>query len=138
MAADRVLLERIDVESLRGQVTARGAAPSGTAPAAVSFEEFSRLDFRVGVIREAAAVAGASRLYKLAVDLGTETRTCVAGIRGSYEPAELVGKSVVVVTNLEKRTIRGIESEAMLLAAQGSHLALIGPERPVEPGTPVG
>jgi tRNA-binding EMAP/Myf-like protein len=49
-----------------------------------------------------------------------------------------VGKSVVVVTNLEKRTIRGIESEAMLLAAQGSPLALIGPERPVEPGTPVG
>jgi len=104
----------------------------------VSFEEFSKFDFRVGVIREAAAVAGASRLVKLTVDLGAETRTCVAGIRESYEPAELVGKSVVVVTNLEKRTIRGIESEAMLLAAQGSPLALIGPERPVEPGTPVG
>ncbi|MCX6094284.1 MAG: methionine--tRNA ligase [Candidatus Bipolaricaulota bacterium] len=138
VTADRVLLERIDVESLRGQVTAKGATPPGTAPAAVSFEEFSKLDFRVGVIREAAAVAGASRLYKLTVDLGTEARTCVAGIRESYEATELVGKSVVVVTNLEKRTIRGIESEAMLLAAQGSPLALIGPERPVEPGTPVG
>ncbi len=138
VTADRVLLERIDVEAIRGQVTAKGATPSKTAPATVSFEEFSKLDFRVGVVREAAAVAGASRLYKLTVDLGTETRTCVAGIRESYEPAELVGKSVVVVTNLEKRTIRGIESEAMLLAAQGSPLVLIGPERPVEAGTPVG
>lgn len=138
VTTDRVILERIDVEVIRRQVTAKGAAPSGAAPATVSFEEFSKLDFRVGVIREAAAVAGASRLYKLTVDLGTETRTCVAGIRESYEAAELVGKSVVVVTNLEKRTIRGIESEAMLLAAQGSPLALVGPERPVEPGTPVG
>ena len=105
---------------------------------AVSFEDFSKLDLRVGVIREATAVPGASRLYKLTIDLGTETRTCVAGIRESYEPGELLGKSVVVVTNLEKRTIRGIESEAMILAAQGSPLALIVAERPVEPGTPVG
>jgi len=135
VSADRVLIERIDVEAIRAEVTAK---PAGAADAAVPFADFSKLDFRVGVIREAEPVAGASRLYRLRVDLGTETRTCVAGIRESYKPEELLGKSVVVVTNLEKRTIRGIESEAMLLAAQGSTLALIGPERPVEPGTPVG
>jgi len=135
ISADRVLIERIDVEAIRAEVTAK---PAGAADAAVPFADFSKLDFRVGVIREAEPVAGASRLYRLRVDLGTETRTCVAGIRESYKPEELLGKSVVVVTNLEKRTIRGIESEAMLLAAQGSTLALIGPERPVEPGTPVG
>jgi methionyl-tRNA synthetase len=137
ISAERVLLERIDVEAIREQVTAKPAGAADAAPAAVPFADFSKLDFRVGVIREAEPVAGASRLYKLRVDLGTETRTCVAGIRESYKLEELAGKSVVVVTNLEKRTIRGIESAAMLLAAQGSPLALIGPERPVEPGTPV-
>ncbi|MGD9676703.1 MAG: hypothetical protein AB7V19_08465, partial [Candidatus Bipolaricaulia bacterium] len=137
VADDRVLLERIDVDVLRAQVEAKPAEEEAGS-ATVSFADFSKLDLRVGAIREAEPVAGASRLYRLTVDLGTEVRTCVAGIRGSYEAGELIGKSVVVVANLERRTIRGIESEAMLLAAQGTPLALIGPERAVDPGTPVG
>jgi methionyl-tRNA synthetase len=104
---------------------------------AVAFSDFERLDLRVGVIRSASDVAGAERLLRLTIDLGGETRDCVAGIKSSYAAEELVGRAIVVVANLEPRTIRGLRSECMLLAAQGEGLSLIVPDRPVEPGTSV-
>ncbi len=138
VGTDRVLLERIEVNEMRERVEGtKGAEGGPAAREAIPFGEFERLDLRVGVIRSAADVEGADRLLRLSIDLGDETRNCVAGIKGSYAAEELVGRAVVVVANLEPRTVRGLRSECMLLAAEGEALSLVVPDRPVEPGTPV-
>ena len=105
----------------------------------VKFEEFKRLDIRVGTIRAAEPVPGADRLLKLQVDLGEgDLRTLVAGIKTAYAPEELVGRQIVVLANLEPRKIRGIVSQGMLLAAvEDGTPVLLRPDRPVKEGTPV-
>jgi methionyl-tRNA synthetase len=136
---ERVLLQRVDIAEIRGQIGSRAAEPAEAgATEPVTFEEFRRLDLRVGVVREVFPVEGAERLWRLAIDLGTETRACVAGLRGAYAAADLVGRSVVVLVNLEPRTIRGVRSEVMLLATEGERPVVVGPDRPVDPGCAVG
>ena len=138
LGSERVLLERIEVDEMRERVEGtKEAEGAPEACEAISFGDFERLDLRVGVIRSAADVEGADRLLRLSVDLGDGTRDCVAGIKGSYTAEELVGRAIVVVANLEPRTIRGLRSECMLLAAEGEELSLLVPDRPVKPGTPV-
>jgi methionyl-tRNA synthetase len=138
LGSERVLLERIEVDEMREWVEGtKEAEGSPEAREAIPFGDFERLDLRVGVIRSAADVEGADRLLRLSVDLGDETRDCVAGIKGSYTAEELVERAIVVVANLEPRTVRGLRSECMLLAAEGEELSLLVPDRPVEPGTPV-
>jgi len=137
LTSDRALLERIEIEEIRAAVEAEVAVEAETKQDYASFEDFQKLDLRVGVIREASEVEGADRLVQLTVDLGSESRNCVAGIKTDYTVDELVGQSVVVVANLAPREIRGLRSECMLLAAKGKKLALIEPDRPMEPGTPV-
>ncbi|MEN9626024.1 MAG: hypothetical protein RL557_352 [archaeon] len=83
----------------------------------VSFEEWQKLDLRTGEILEAEEIKGADKLYKLKIDLGTETRTLVAGLKPYYTREELEGKKCIVFTNLEPREIKGIKSHGMLLAA---------------------
>jgi methionyl-tRNA synthetase len=83
----------------------------------VQFDEWSKLDLRVGQIIEAEEISGADKLYKLKVDLGTETRTIVAGMKPYYTREELEGKKCVVFMNLEPKKIMGIESHGMILAA---------------------
>jgi len=137
ITSDRVLLERIEVGDLEERVAGEVVNEAGTEHDYASFEDFQKLDLRIGVIREATEVAGADRLVELRVDLGSETRACVAGIKSDYAVEELAGRSVVVVANLAPREIRGLRSECMLLAAKDERLALIEPDRPMEPGTPV-
>lgn len=134
---DRVLLERIDVDAIRASVQEKRSEDTAENTK-ISFEEFSRLDLRVGVIRSAEIIPGSDHLYRLTVDLGGETRSCVAGIRAAYELETLAGRSVVVVANLVPAKIRGIASDCMLLAAKDDGFSLIGPDRSVEPGTTVG
>lgn len=83
----------------------------------ITFEEFKKLDLRVGEIKTAEEVPGADKLYKLTVDIGGEVRELVAGIKSHYDKDSLPGKKIVVLTNLEPRTIRGVTSNGMLLAA---------------------
>jgi len=137
VGSDRVLLERIDVEALR-QVGKAGEAKQEQRSECVAYADFARLDLRIGRIRTAAEVEGAKRLLRLTIDLGGELRGCVAGIRVSYRPEDLVDRLVLVVANLPPREIHGLRSECMLLAAQDGGIALLGPDRPVGPGTPVG
>ena len=139
---ERVLLERIEVDEIRARVESSQAPsePVGQIEdekETIAFSDFAKLDLRIGLIRSAEKVEGAERLLQLTVDIGDETRNCVAGIKGCYAPADLVGRSVVVVANLEPRTIRGLPSECMLLAAKGAELSLLVPDRLTEPGTPV-
>jgi methionyl-tRNA synthetase len=87
------------------------------SPAQISIEDFSKVDMRVGEIVSAEPVAGAKKLTKLMVDIGTEVRQVVAGIAEYYSPEQLVGMKVVLVVNLQPRRLRGVESNGMIVAA---------------------
>ncbi|MBI2633767.1 MAG: methionine--tRNA ligase subunit beta [Parcubacteria group bacterium] len=104
----------------------------------ISFEDFQKLDLRVGKIINAERIEGSDKLLRLEVDLGEEWRQIVAGIGGVYKPEDLKGKEIIVVVNLEPKTIKGVESQGMLLAAscEGEPVLLV-PEKEVEPGTKV-
>jgi methionyl-tRNA synthetase len=83
----------------------------------ISFEQFKKLDLRVGEIKTAEDIAGADKLYKLRVDIGDdEERRLVAGLKGHYTKEDLIGKKVVVLVNLEPKTIREEVSHGMVLA----------------------
>ena len=83
----------------------------------ITFEQFSALDLRVGKVSEAQVHPNADRLLVLQVDMGDHQRQLVAGLKQWYQPEDLVGKTVVVLINLKPRTMRGVESQGMLLAA---------------------
>ena len=104
----------------------------------ISIEEFQKLDLRTARIQQAERVPGATKLLKLVVDIGQETRTVVAGIAEYYQPEELMGKTVVLVCNLTPTKIRGITSEGMILAAvEDNKVVLITTDDAVPPGTKV-
>jgi len=104
----------------------------------ISFEEFKKLDLKAGKIIEAERVKGSDNLLKLKVNLGQEIRQIVAGIAQFYKAEDLVGKEIIVVANLEPKTIFNLESHGMLLAAdvEGRPVILI-PDKEVPPGTKV-
>jgi methionyl-tRNA synthetase len=92
-------------------------------PEKISIDEFKKVDIRVGEIRSAEKVPDADKLLRLAVDFGDEQRQVVSGIAGYFpDPAALEGKRCLFVTNLQYRTIRGFESQAMIMAAGGDPL----------------
>src|SRR4051794_20729372 len=107
----------------------------------ISIDQFKSLDLRVARVVAAERVEGTDRLLKLSIDLGSEQRTIVSGIANFRAPEELVGRSIVIVANLESAKIRGIESQGMLLAAggrvEGEEFSLLTPDRDVPPGTAV-
>jgi methionyl-tRNA synthetase len=88
----------------------------------ISLEDFKKIDLRVAKILQAERVENSQKLIKLQVDLGEEEkRTIVAGIGEKYEPEELIGQLIVVVSNLEPKEIKGIKSEGMLLAVDSKN-----------------
>ena len=104
----------------------------------ISMDQFQALDLRVAEVIAAERVPKADRLLKLQVDLGSEKRQVVAGVAEYYAPEDLVGKQIILVANLEPATIRGLESQGMLLAAAGQrNLAVATFEKAVPPGTRV-
>ncbi|MAG02802.1 methionine--tRNA ligase subunit beta [Candidatus Pacearchaeota archaeon] len=108
----------------------------------VNFEDWQKLDLRVGKILEVEDIEGADKLYKFKVDLGKEVgeRVICAGIKEYYSKDDLKGKKIIVFVNLAPRKIRGIESQGMLLAAgspQENLCVLISPEKDVETGVAI-
>lgn len=108
----------------------------------ISFEEFCKLDLRMAKITEARDHPNADRLICMTIDLGGEQREIIAGLKPWYTPEQLVGKQVVVVTNLQPRKMRGLESRGMLLAAvvngdQPQDVIVLTADKDVPPGTPV-
>jgi len=99
--------------------TPAGAAAASAAAAAtkIGIEDFAKVEMRVGLVKTAERVAGADRLLQLQVDIGDEVRQIVAGLALAYKPEQLVGRKVVVVTNLAPRKLRGVESNGMIVAA---------------------
>lgn len=104
----------------------------------VSFNDFKRIDLRIARIISAEPHPSADRLYILQIDVGDEQKQLVAGLKGHYELDDLKDKYIVVVNNLQPASLRGVESQGMLLAAQeGDKVVLISPEEPIAPGSEI-
>ena len=104
----------------------------------IPIEEFKKLDLRIGTVKSAEPHPQADRLLILKIDLGSEERQLVAGIRGHYTVEELIGKQIVVVANLQPAKLRGVESQGMLLAARdGEGIVILSPEKSVSAGAKV-
>ncbi len=114
------------MESKTSSPESRVPSPGASAPSPdspkISIEDFAKVDMRVGEIKSAEPVAGAQKLLKLTVDIGSEVRQVVAGIAEHYRPEQLIGMKVVIVANLQPRKLRGVESNGMIVAAS------VGPE----------
>jgi len=107
-------------------------------PATISYDQFAQLDLRVALIIEAREHPNANKLLLLKLKVGDVEKQIVAGIRGHYEPAALVGQRIVIVNNLEPAMIRGEESNGMLLAASdGTSVILVQPGREIADGSRV-
>ncbi|WP_290795660.1 methionine--tRNA ligase [Flavihumibacter sp. UBA7668] len=119
--------------------TAAPAAPEKPAKEIIQFDDFAKIDLKVGTILTAEKVEKADKLLKLSIDMGTETRTIVSGIALHFKPEEIIGKQVVVVANLAPRKMRGIESNGMILMAEDAagKLHFVQPESLINAGAGV-
>jgi methionyl-tRNA synthetase len=109
----------------------------------IQYDDFAKLDLRVGKVTEASEHPNADKLLVLKVDLGDQERQIIAGIKQFYDPQDLVGKSIVIVANLAPRKMRGLESQGMLLAASETgedelrKVVVLSPDQEVAPGSSV-
>jgi len=106
----------------------------------IQYDDFAKVQLRVAKVLEAYNHPQADKLIVLKLDLGTEQRQICAGLRGHYQPDQLVGRNIIVVANLAPRMMRGIESNGMLLAASSAdhtRVILLTPDAEVEPGAKV-
>ena len=119
------------------------APPAPTGKPLISYDDFAKLDLRVGKVLEVSNHPSADKLFVLKVDLGDgPPRQILAGLRPYMPPETLLGRMIVVVANLEPRKMRGLESHGMLLAAghedgAGRHVVFLTPDRDVPPGATV-
>ena len=128
------LFPRVDVPIKPGT----GELEAVTAAPRIKMDEFGKIELRVAEVVAAEPLPKSKKLLKLTVSLGEEQRTLVAGIAEHYTPAELVGKKVVVVANLEPAKLMGVESNGMVLAASSAgKLAVLTPDRDLPPGSKV-
>ncbi len=140
---EEILFPRIELkawEEARAEREARrNLLPDpGEHEAEIGVEEFRKIELRTARVLSVEPVPNADKLYKLNLDLGYERRTIVSGIREFYEPADLVGRDIIVICNLKPAKLRGVQSNGMLLAAEspdGKELALLTLDRPITPGS---
>ena len=156
LRAPELLFRKIEDEEIAAQIqklndaaqtkkmeTTTTQSTSSSTIAAVKpeivFDDFAKIDLRVGTIVAASKVEKADKLLQLSVDLGFETRTIVSGIAQHFEPESIVGKQVTVVVNLAPRKMRGIESNGMILMAEDANgkLHFINPSENINPGSGV-
>lgn len=104
----------------------------------ISFDDFAKVELRVGTVLEASDVEGSEKLIKLLVDLGEDSpRQVLAGIKKWYKLTSLIGKQFIFVANLETRMMMGLESNGMLLAADSTKPVPLKPSSKVAPGTKI-
>lgn len=103
----------------------------------VSFEDFKKMDIRIGEITNVEEPEGSKSMIKLTVDFGDMQRTAMAGLKNYYKPEDLVGKRFVFIVNLERKKFMGIESECMILAADDGkdNVVLLQPEKDISSGS---
>ncbi|MEQ1733924.1 MAG: methionine--tRNA ligase [Bacteroidia bacterium] len=132
----------LQVQKLKAKAEAIAIATKVIAPAKpnITFDDFSKLDIRIGTILEAERVPKTDKLLKLKIDTGIDQRTVVSGIAGSYDPKDIIGQQVSILVNLEPRKIKGIESQGMILMAENNagKLSFVAPTNTdVEAGSEV-
>jgi methionyl-tRNA synthetase len=139
--APTILFQKIEdslVEAEVAKLQSTAAPESNFEPQkdTIDFEDFTKLDIRLGTILEAEKVEKADKLLKLLIDTGIDKRTVVSGIAAHYSPEEVVGKTVQILLNLAPRKIRGIESQGMILMAEDAEgkLSFMAPEKGFEAG----
>ena len=127
-------LERIKQENILKNFTPKAVAPT------VTFDDFQKLDIRVGKVLDCEKVKKADKLLKFTIDDGMKGRTIVSGIAKFYNPEDLIGKEVCFISNFPTRKLRGVESQGMILSAEDAdgRLVVIGPQGEVRPGVQVG
>ncbi|MBI4009764.1 MAG: methionine--tRNA ligase subunit beta [Candidatus Aenigmarchaeota archaeon] len=105
----------------------------------VPFEDFKKLDIRIGIIKDVQDIEGSKNLIKLIVDFGNEERQAVAGLKNHYSKEDLIDKEFVFVLNLERKKIMGIESQCMVLAADDGNgdIVLVKPEKDIIAGSKI-
>jgi methionine--tRNA ligase beta chain len=105
----------------------------------ISFEEFQKLDFRVGKILEANQIPGSRNLIRMIIDFGTEKRQAVAGLLQWYKPESLVGRKCAFILNLQRRKMMGVESQCMILAAEDDkgNVVILQPEKEIVEGSKI-
>jgi methionyl-tRNA synthetase len=105
----------------------------------IPFEEFQKLDMRVGKILEANQIAGSRNLVRMTVDFGTEKRQAVAGLLQWYKPENLVDKKCAFILNLQHRKLMGVESQCMIFAAEDDkgNVVIIQPEKDIAEGSKI-
>jgi methionine--tRNA ligase beta chain len=106
----------------------------------ITYSDFEKLDIRIGKIIEATQVPESKKLIKIIADFGIEKRQCIAGLLKFYKPEELVGKKCVFLLNLQRRMLAGLESQAMILAAEDAagNVSVLQPEKDIEEGSKIG
>ena len=106
----------------------------------ITFDEFLKLDFRVGKVLEVIPVPNSKKLMRIMVDFGSEKKQAVAGLLQYYKPEDLVGKKFVFLLNLKKRVMAGFESQCMILAAEDEKgtVSVLQPEKDVAEGSKIG
>jgi methionine--tRNA ligase beta chain len=105
----------------------------------ISFEEFQKLDLRIGKIINANQIPGSRNLVRILVDFRTEKRQAVAGLLQWYKPQDLVGKKCMFILNLQKRKMMGVESQCMILAAEDDkgNVTVLQPEKDITEGSKI-
>ena len=105
----------------------------------VTFDDFTKMDIRVGKILQAEKVAKTKKLMKLLIDTGVDQRTVVSGIAEYFEPEDVIGKQVSILINLEPLEIRGIQSQGMILMAENAdgRLTFVSPQTEVKNGSTI-
>jgi len=126
------------MDKLEASKAENEAAGSGPAPSkeVTSFDDFQKMDIRVGTILSAERVPKTDKLLKLIIDTGIDKRTVVSGIAGDYKPEDIVGQQVSILLNLAPRKIKGIESQGMILMAENAkgELSFVAPTKPMDNG----
>ena len=117
-------MRELEIKEKDRQAALMGLPPETPAAAVqpiaelISIDDFSKIDLRVGEVKQAEPVKGADKLLHLKVDIGeAQPRTIVAGIALAYNPDQLIGRKIVIVANLQPRTLRGLTSQGMIVAA---------------------
>ena len=105
----------------------------------IPFDEFQKLDLRIGKIVEAAQIPGSRNLIKMMIDFGTEKRQAVAGLLKWYKPEDLVGKKCAFILNLQHRVMMGVESQCMIFAAEdeAGNVVVLQPEKDIAEGSKI-
>ena len=105
----------------------------------IQLDDFKKVELKTAKVLDAQEIPGADRIWKLSIDLGTEKKEIVAGVKAFYTREALVGRCIIVVNNLAPSVIRGVESQGMLLAAKdGTMLSILTVDKDVPPGCIVG